>query len=74
MAGHGGSVVAGVTEWLQPMLAALTKFYSGRAWAAGDARRISGAAPVSEAMVPGRSNSYEVVTPLGEAMAENRRQ
>lgn len=28
----------GVTEWLQPMLAALTKFYSGRAWAAGDTR------------------------------------
>lgn len=28
----------GVTEWLQPMLQALTKFYSGRAWAAGDTR------------------------------------
>ncbi|CAJ1393893.1 unnamed protein product [Effrenium voratum] len=28
----------GVTEWLQPMLGALTKFYSGRAWAAKDAR------------------------------------
>lgn len=26
----------GVTEWLQPMLAALIKFFSGRAWAAGD--------------------------------------
>eukprot|EP00930_Biecheleria_cincta_P035012 TRINITY_DN24122_c0_g1_i1.p1 TRINITY_DN24122_c0_g1~~TRINITY_DN24122_c0_g1_i1.p1 ORF type:complete len:1374 (-),score=210.11 TRINITY_DN24122_c0_g1_i1:86-4207(-) len=26
----------GVTEWLQPMMAALQKFYSGRAWAAGD--------------------------------------
>lgn len=26
----------GVTEWLQPMFAALCKFYSGRAWAAGD--------------------------------------
>eukprot|EP00933_Yihiella_yeosuensis_P079741 TRINITY_DN93152_c0_g1_i1.p1 TRINITY_DN93152_c0_g1~~TRINITY_DN93152_c0_g1_i1.p1 ORF type:complete len:1369 (+),score=308.95 TRINITY_DN93152_c0_g1_i1:82-4188(+) len=25
----------GVTEWLQPMMAALTKFYSGRAWASG---------------------------------------
>ena len=32
---------AGVTEWLQPMLQALTKFYSGRAWAAGDSRRQS---------------------------------
>jgi len=28
----------GVTEWLQPMMAALVKFYSGRAWAAADAR------------------------------------
>eukprot|EP00440_Ansanella_granifera_P075129 gb/GFBE01081535.1/.p1 GENE.gb/GFBE01081535.1/~~gb/GFBE01081535.1/.p1 ORF type:complete len:1342 (+),score=336.29 gb/GFBE01081535.1/:1-4026(+) len=28
----------GVTEWLQPMTAALTKFYSGRAWAAGDSK------------------------------------
>jgi len=26
----------GVTEWLQPMLAALQKFYAGRAWAAGN--------------------------------------
>lgn len=26
----------GVTEWLQPMFAALCKFYSGRAWAATD--------------------------------------
>lgn len=26
----------GVTEWLQPMAAALRKFYSGRAWAASD--------------------------------------
>jgi len=26
----------GITEWLQPMMAALCKFYSGRAWAAGD--------------------------------------
>lgn len=26
----------GVTEWLQPMFAALCKFYSGRAWAASD--------------------------------------
>lgn len=26
----------GVTEWLQPMFQALTKFFSGRAWAAGD--------------------------------------
>mmetsp|Transcript_52749 Transcript_52749/g.112873 ORF Transcript_52749/g.112873 Transcript_52749/m.112873 type:complete len:1279 (-) Transcript_52749:88-3924(-) len=28
----------GVTEWLQPMTAALVKFYSGRAWACGDSR------------------------------------
>lgn len=28
----------GVTEWLQPMLQALCKFYSGRAWAAGDSQ------------------------------------
>ncbi|CAE7268083.1 Dnaaf5, partial [Symbiodinium pilosum] len=28
----------GVTEWLQPMMATLVKFYSGRAWAAGDPR------------------------------------
>lgn len=28
----------GVTEWLQPMTAALIKFYSGRAWAAGDTK------------------------------------
>ena len=27
---------------LQPMLAALTKFYSGRAWAAGDTRQAAG--------------------------------
>merc|ERR1712232_910331 len=26
----------GVTEWLQPMFAALAKFFAGRAWAAGD--------------------------------------
>lgn len=32
---------SGVTEWLQPMLQALTKFYSGRAWAAGDTRHMA---------------------------------
>merc|ERR1719359_1943237 len=26
----------GITEWLQPLFAALCKFYSGRAWAATD--------------------------------------
>jgi hypothetical protein len=40
---HGAhGPIAGVTEWLQPMLAALTKFYSGRAWAAGDTRQAPG--------------------------------
>eukprot|EP00438_Fugacium_kawagutii_P023321 Skav227002 [mRNA] locus=scaffold4219:189182:200878:- [translate_table: standard] len=40
-----------VTEWLQPMLAALTKFYSGRAWAAGDARRTGAREGVTAALV-----------------------
>lgn len=28
----------GVTEWLQPMLASLVKFFSGRSWASGDSQ------------------------------------
>eukprot|EP00913_Durusdinium_trenchii_P003937 g3646.t1 len=68
----------GVTEWLQPMLQALTKFYSGRAWAAGDTRamqtygavcnvRMGQLEPVIPELIEAMHNSDLLLSPTPES-------